>query len=165
MEKLGFLVTEEKCSVTPCQCIVFLGAQLDSTTMTLSSLSKAKQQFGLMSTSLCSGEWLNEDSVHSDWTHESCFSDGDHPCPTSLQRSPALTPTRSGPVWPWEESDNPFDLSGPEKPGVVGLWEQTSEWLSNLTPPCWCYHLDRCFQEGLGHSVRGIIYRTEATGV
>ena len=34
--KLGFLVKIEKCSVAPSQCIVFLGAKLDSTTMTLS---------------------------------------------------------------------------------------------------------------------------------
>lgn len=59
---------------------------------TFSSSSKAKRKFGHMSTSLCSEEWLNEDSVHSDWTHASCFSDGDHAYPTSLQRSPALTP-------------------------------------------------------------------------
>ena len=32
LEKLGFLVKIEKCSVTPSQCIVFLGAKLDSTT-------------------------------------------------------------------------------------------------------------------------------------
>lgn len=35
LEKLGFLVKMEKCSVTPCQCVVFLGAQLDSSTMAL----------------------------------------------------------------------------------------------------------------------------------
>jgi len=36
LEKLGFLVKIEKCSVTPSQCIVFLGAKLDSTTMSIS---------------------------------------------------------------------------------------------------------------------------------
>ena len=36
LEKLGFLVNIEKCSVTPSQCIVFLGAKLDSTTITIS---------------------------------------------------------------------------------------------------------------------------------
>ena len=36
LEKLGFLVKIEKCSVTPSQCIVLLGAKLDSTTMTIS---------------------------------------------------------------------------------------------------------------------------------
>jgi len=36
LEKLGFLVKIEKCSVTPSQCIVFLGAKLDSTTTTIS---------------------------------------------------------------------------------------------------------------------------------
>ena len=36
LEKLGFLVKIEKCSVTPSQCIVFLGAKLDSKTMTIS---------------------------------------------------------------------------------------------------------------------------------
>ena len=36
LEKLGFLVKIEKCSVAPSQCIVFLGAKLDSTTMTIS---------------------------------------------------------------------------------------------------------------------------------
>ena len=36
LEKLGFLVKIENCSVAPSQCIVFLGAKLDSTTMTIS---------------------------------------------------------------------------------------------------------------------------------
>ena len=36
LERLGFLLKKEKCSTTPCQQILFLGAQLDSTTMTLS---------------------------------------------------------------------------------------------------------------------------------
>lgn len=36
LENLGFQVKMEKCSVAPSQRIVFLGAQLDSTTMTLS---------------------------------------------------------------------------------------------------------------------------------
>ena len=36
LENLGFQVKMEKCSVAPSQCLVFLGAQLDSTTMTLS---------------------------------------------------------------------------------------------------------------------------------
>ena len=36
LEKLGFLVKREKCSPIPCQRLIFLGAVLDSTTMTLS---------------------------------------------------------------------------------------------------------------------------------
>ena len=36
LENLGFQVKMEKCSVAPSQCIVFLGAQLYSTTVTLS---------------------------------------------------------------------------------------------------------------------------------
>ena len=36
LEKLGFLVKKEKCSPIPCQRVIFLGAALDSTTMTLS---------------------------------------------------------------------------------------------------------------------------------
>ena len=36
LEKLGFLVKKEKCSPIPCQRLIFLGAALDSTTMTLS---------------------------------------------------------------------------------------------------------------------------------
>lgn len=36
LENLGFQVKMEKCSVAPSQCIVFLGAQLDPTTMALS---------------------------------------------------------------------------------------------------------------------------------
>ena len=119
----------------PVYCLFRGPVGLDSNDTFFSS-SKTKQQFGRMSTSLCSEEWLSEDSAR---THESCFSDRDHACPTSLQRSPALTPTSSGPVWPWEESDNPFNLPGPGEPGVVGLREQTSEWLSNLTSsgPVW----------------------------
>ena len=35
LEKLGFLVKREKCSPIPCQHLVFLGAVLDSITMTL----------------------------------------------------------------------------------------------------------------------------------
>ena len=35
LEKLGFLVKREKCSPIPCQHLIFLGAALDSTTMTL----------------------------------------------------------------------------------------------------------------------------------
>ena len=35
LEKLGFLVKREKCSPIPCQRLIFLGAVLDSTTMTL----------------------------------------------------------------------------------------------------------------------------------
>ena len=41
LENLGFQVKMEKCSVVPSQCIVFLGAQLYSTTVTL-SLSQLK---------------------------------------------------------------------------------------------------------------------------
>ena len=41
LEKLGFLVKIKKCSVAPSRCIVFLGAKLDSTTMTI-SLSQPK---------------------------------------------------------------------------------------------------------------------------
>ena len=36
LEKLDFLFKIEKCSVTPCQCKVFVGTHLDSSTMTLS---------------------------------------------------------------------------------------------------------------------------------
>jgi len=36
LEKLGFLVKREKCSLIPCQHLFFLGAVLDSTIMTLS---------------------------------------------------------------------------------------------------------------------------------
>ena len=36
LEKLGFLVKTEKCSPIPCQRLIFLGAALDSKTMTLS---------------------------------------------------------------------------------------------------------------------------------
>lgn len=36
LEKLGFLVKREKCSRTRCQRLIFLGAVLDSTTMSLS---------------------------------------------------------------------------------------------------------------------------------
>ena len=36
LEKLGFPVKREKCSPIPCQRLIFLGAVLDSTTMTLS---------------------------------------------------------------------------------------------------------------------------------
>ena len=36
LETLGFLVKKEKCSSIPCQRLIFLGAVLDSTTMTLS---------------------------------------------------------------------------------------------------------------------------------
>ena len=36
LEKLGFLVKRDKCSPIPCQRLIFLGAALVSTTMTLS---------------------------------------------------------------------------------------------------------------------------------
>ena len=155
LEKLGFLVKIEKCSVAPSQCIVFLGAKLDSTTMTV----KTKHYFGYLPSSPSSGLCPNENSVHSYWTYEPCFSNRDHDGPSSLPRSPAFTPTNSGSAWSWEQSVHPLELSGPGRPEVVGLRERTSEWLSSSATPYRCHHLERCVQKGLGCSVPRDIYR------
>ena len=96
LEKLSFLVKMEKCSVTPCHCIVFLAAHLDSTIVTRC----LPQYCERTSTSPRSKEWIIEDSFHSDQMHEPCFSDKDHACPASLQKSPVVTPTSGGSIWP-----------------------------------------------------------------
>lgn len=105
LEKLGFLVKMEKCSVTPCHCIVVLAAHLDSTIVTLC----LPQYCERTSPSPRSKEWIIEDSVHSDQMHEPCFSEKDHACPASLQKSPVVTPTSGGSIWPWAECTHPFN--------------------------------------------------------
>ena len=155
LEKLGFLVKIEKCSVAPSQCIVFLGAKLDSTTMAV----KTKHYFGYLPSSPSSGLCPNENSVHSDWTYEPCFSNRDHDGPSSLPRSPAFTPPNCASTWSWEQSVHPLELSVPGRLEVVGLRERTSEWLSTSVTPYRCHHLERCVQKGLGCSVPRDIYR------
>ena len=128
LEKLGFLVKIEKCSVAPSQCIVFLGAKLDSTTVTISlPQPKLSTILDTCQVLLAQGCVPMRSSVHSDWTYEPCFSNRDHDGPSSLPRSPTFTPTNSGSAGSWEQSVHPLELLGPGRPEVVGLRERTSE--------------------------------------
>ena len=139
LEKLGFLVKIEKCSVTPSQCIVFLGARLDSRTLTI-SLPQPR-----LSTILHTCQVLLAQGCVPMKTLSTLIGRMSHASQTGIMMAPLH--------YRGLQRLHPLELSDPGRPEVVGLRERTSEWLSSSATPYRCHHLERCVQKGLGCSV------------
>ena len=150
-EKLGFLVKREKCSPIPCQRLIFLGAVLDSATMTL-SLPQPK-----VTTIVDTGHHLLAQGSGSVRTLSTLIGQMSHASQTWILvaplhcrlRSSTPTPASSVTSWAGEQSDNSLNLPGTQRPRVVSE-QLPSEWLSNSAPTYQSHSLDRCLNNTAG---------------
>ena len=161
LEKLGFLVKREKCSPIGCQRLIFLGAVLDSTTMTL-SLPQPK-----LTTIVDTCHHLLAQGRGSVRTLSTLIGHMSHASQTGilvaplhyrgLQRLHLQTVSHHGQAG---KVIVPLTPPGTGRPRVVGLREQLpSEWLSNSAPTYLSHSLERCLKTGLGRSLPGDFHR------
>ena len=156
LEKLGFLVNREKCSPVPCQHLIFLGAVLDSTTMTL-CLPQPK-----LTSIVDTCHHLLAQGSGSVRTLSTLIGQMSHASQTGILVAPLhyrglqclylqAVSTSAG-----KESDSPLNLPGTQRPRVVGLGKQVpSKLLPNSASTHRSHSLKRCLEKGLGRSLPG----------
>ena len=121
LEKLGFLVKKEKCSLhsLPTSNLPRSCPRLHQDDP-VPPPTKPYLHCGYLPSPHCSREWLSEDSVHVNWTNEPCITNRDLGCTTSLQRPSTPIPASSVTTWAGKESDCPLNLPDTQRPRVVG---------------------------------------------